>query len=150
VLIAANRSSETIPAEFRAPVDRWTKAPDWLVRPMLRFRFAGQFARQNGLSPQWTKRLKEMGSDADPAFLKWAARATARWAFSDTDGDEITGRGVPIYQLHGSRDDTIPLVERHADRIIEGPHLLTWTNPDEVNAFIAESFGLREAGSPTA
>lgn len=143
VLVAAHRTSEGITPEFRKQVARGAKVPDWLVRPVLKYYFSPRFAKANDLSGEWKKRLKEMGGDADPGFLKWASQATSRWSFSEADAGEITGSGVPIHQIHGRRDDAIPLEEAHADRVIEGPHLITWTNAEEVNEYIAEKLGLR-------
>jgi pimeloyl-ACP methyl ester carboxylesterase len=141
VLISSHRTSETIDAEFKRNVRYGTKLPGFVIRIGMRI-VAGRFAKANKLNASQARSLQEMAIDADTDELKAAARAAAAWSFDKQDIDAITGAGIVLRQVHGSRDDIIPPPTIPVDDEIDGPHLLTWTHPKRVNAFIADALGL--------
>lgn len=71
--------------------------------------------------------------DADPSFVRWAARAILHWKPSP----EIAR--LHIVQIHGDRDWVFPIWRLTAEKTIKGAgHLMSMTHADEVNAYVRE------------
>jgi pimeloyl-ACP methyl ester carboxylesterase len=129
-LIASIRSSNELPWNLRAcrPLtwlgrrrgDRLPAANPRLLRPFL----SAAAWRQIGKYSQ-----------PDAAFLRWASLAVLSWHPS---GDW----NVPIYQIHGDRDRTLPCNCTQADVVVPGgDHMLPFTSPHEVNNFLRDRIG---------
>ncbi len=98
---------------------------------------ARRFAARCGLDAEMTTRLVEMARANDPAFLRWSGRACASWAARPDL------RGVRVWHIHGGNDDVIPDPRARADVTLPGGHhLITWTHPQEVAAFVRLACGL--------
>lgn len=73
----------------------------------------------------------EMLADVQPAFVRWGIAAITAWP----------GPGelpMPIYHIHGSADELIPVEGVRPDQVVPGGgHLLNVTHAAEVNAFLA-------------
>jgi pimeloyl-ACP methyl ester carboxylesterase len=82
-----------------------------------------------------TKRemLVRMFKDSDPRFMHWIVQAILNWQPEPLEG-------VPVFQIHGSRDIMIPARRVEADVMIPGGgHLINMSRADEVNSFIAKA-----------
>jgi pimeloyl-ACP methyl ester carboxylesterase len=111
-----------------------------------------RFAGKNGLDADRTADLASMAKSADVRMIRYAGRATVDWRWTrDSHERELTDAGVHLHHIHGEGDHTIPLVREHADEIVAGGHhLLTWTNPVEVNAAIERELLGRRKSNPCA
>ena len=97
--------------------------------------FASSFGRRCGLSSTHIQRLVAMSERNKPDFFKWSSWACAHWR-----AEPDVPASVPVYHLHGELDDVIPDKAGLADETLPGAgHLLTWTHPQQVNAFIRRS-----------
>ena len=74
--------------------------------------------------------ILQMIRDTPAGFLKWGLSEALRWRGAD-------GLDVPVHQIHGKRDRTIPCPASGPCRVIPGGgHLINLTHADQVNAFI--------------
>jgi len=88
--------------------------------------------RGGSLNMEHRRLLADMVRGHAVSFLRWAARAIIEW-----EGCEDPG--VPVYHIHGDRDWVIPLSRVRPTRIVaRGIHVLNFSHPAEVNAFLAE------------
>jgi pimeloyl-ACP methyl ester carboxylesterase len=82
------------------------------------------------LTPAQEAFYAEMLADTRPAFVRWGIAAIPAWP----------GPGelpMPVYHIHGSDDELIPLAGVQPDEVVPGGgHLLNVTHAAEVNAFI--------------
>jgi len=137
LLLSACRSREAITKKFVRQVRFGNLMPKPFVRPIARL-ITPRFARANRLDQQQTRWLREMSRTLDPAMLQWGGRAAVDWNLTAEDARAIE-REIPILQIHGEADTTIPDTLREADVTIAGAHhLLQWTNAEHVNERIAE------------
>jgi pimeloyl-ACP methyl ester carboxylesterase len=91
--------------------------------------FISKFGR---LTPEQKEWFGTMLDGVDPAFVRWGIAAITDW---EGAGD----LPMPVYHIHGSDDELIPVDRVTPDRAIPGGgHLLNVTHADEVNAFLAE------------
>lgn len=75
-------------------------------------------------------RLRRL-SQPESEFLRWASWAVLRWRPSPEIGR------LPIFQIHGDSDRTLPVRLTRPDVTIAGAgHVLTLTHPREVNEFL--------------
>jgi pimeloyl-ACP methyl ester carboxylesterase len=68
------------------------------------------------------------------SFVRWGAGAILAWP-------GVGDPGVPVRHVHGDSDAVMPvsLAMPQPERIVRGAgHLLAWTHPDDVNAWLAE------------
>lgn len=75
--------------------------------------------------------LKQILADIDPAFIKWALRAIARW-------ENIT---VPdnLIHIHGDADKIIPIHNTNTQvRVNDGGHLMVDSRAQELSALIRD------------
>lgn len=146
MLIASNRTSDSIPARFRWAKSLGGLAPRSIAPPLLA-RLARFFAWRDGLDPAGAAWLADIARRTDVPLLLWGGQAIAGWRFTDTDAESL---GVPIYQAHGSRDWVLPIARRHVSLPLEeGRHLINWTHADLINAWLADPAGV-EAGRATS
>lgn len=141
VLISACRSRDAVTWKFVRQVKLGNLVPKPLVRPIAKL-IAPRFAKANRLDQQQTRWLREMSRTLDPAMLRWGGNATVDWNLSAEDARAIE-REIPILQIHGENDTTIPDTLREADvTIAGGRHLIQWTNAEHVNERIADFLGV--------
>lgn len=140
-VISGVRSHRGISARFRRQQALGSALPDALVRAILRGPGAARFARREGLAPDHAALLSDMARDADLAFLRWAARTAARWAF---DG-ALPERGATpprVFQIHGRHDRVIPFTPEptlpgEVTLLDRGRHLINLAAAGEVNQWLA-------------
>lgn len=74
--------------------------------------------------------------DHSPRQIRWSCRALLEW--------ECCARPptVPVYAIHGERDEVVPPDSVKPDQIVPGGHhLINLSHPREVNAFIEARIG---------
>ncbi len=136
VLIASNRTSDSIPPRFRSQQARGRRLPHALIRFGLR-RLAALFGLREGLDPEARRMLEQMAAEADIGTLRWGAQAASAWRFTAADAQSL---GAPIFQIHGAADWVIPPHPGHPDRLLAGAkHLITFTHAREVNRYLEEA-----------
>jgi pimeloyl-ACP methyl ester carboxylesterase len=92
--------------------------PNFILKPPL-FVLNYMFGAKNKLL------LKEIISDTDPLFLRWAVGEVLQWE-SDTE--------IPnLHLIHGTADKIIPLVNESAVAIDGGGHFMIVDKADEVS-----------------
>jgi pimeloyl-ACP methyl ester carboxylesterase len=132
VLIASCRSRDGLrPLHVRArrllpalPVQVWIAAK-LLSGPIMRI--------MHRRSPEKREMLVKMFKESDARFMHWVLHAILNWEPSPLEG-------VPVFQIHGSRDIIIPAKRVEADVLIPGGgHLINVSRANEVNAFIAKA-----------
>lgn len=142
VLVSACRSRDAVTNKFVRRVKLGNFVPKPLVRPTDRL-IAPRFAKANRLDQQQTRWLREMTRTLDPTMLKWGGNATVDWNLV-ADEARAVEREIPILQIHGEEDTTVPDTLREADvTIAGGRHLIQWTSAEHVNERIADFLGVR-------
>jgi pimeloyl-ACP methyl ester carboxylesterase len=125
-LIASVRSAGELPWRYRVlqPVARLgPQHLGWVADSVARW-LAPVLPRRT------TETLRRL-SGPQSAFLRWASWAALRWRPSPG------ARRVPIYQIHGAADRTLPIRCTRPDVVVPGAgHLLPLTHADAVNNFI--------------
>jgi pimeloyl-ACP methyl ester carboxylesterase len=87
-------------------------------------------AKLPGLRRNHTRQFAKLARP-ESAFLRWAMCAVLRWQPTPML------RGVPIFQIHGELDHTLPSIRTRADVIVPGgSHALTLFNPSAVNEYL--------------
>ena len=77
--------------------------------------------------------LVEMFREMDSRFMHWTVQAIMSW-------DPKPLEGVPVRQIHGSRDRMIPASRVEADEYIPGGgHMINYAHADRVNQFIEKA-----------
>ena len=76
------------------------------------------------------RRLQRL-SQPEATFVRWAMCALARWRPS------AASRRVPVFQIHGALDRTLPVALTRPDVIVPtGGHALTLFSAEAVNTFL--------------
>jgi pimeloyl-ACP methyl ester carboxylesterase len=136
VLIASCRKRESLrpvyaPGRWLLPLippQAWSVAK-LLSGPVMRIRHRRAVAKR--------KMLIAMFKDSDSRFMHWTLQAILRWQPTPLEG-------VPVFQIHGSRDPLIPARRVEADVLIpNGGHLINVSHADEVNAFLGRALRAR-------
>lgn len=136
VSISGCRSKRAITPEFRRRARQVQALPPALVSAGLRL-FSLRFGASEALTSEQRAVLRAMSRDADPRFFQWAAKACADWPFRGPD-EEIPG--IPVHQVHGEKDQTIPMVDGDPDTILAGGgHLIQFTHAAQVNAVLSKA-----------
>jgi pimeloyl-ACP methyl ester carboxylesterase len=95
--------------------------------------FASKFG---ALLPEQETLLGEMFAGTTARFVRWGIAAITAWP----------GAGplaAPVFHIHGSADEWIPLQSVEPDQVIPGGgHLINLTHAAEVNAFLASQMAL--------
>ena len=82
------------------------------------------------LTPEQEAFYADMLADTRPAFVRWGIAAIPAWP---GPGD----LPMPVYHIHGSDDELIPVAGVQPDEVVPGGgHLLNVTHAAEVNAFV--------------
>ncbi|MEN0111926.1 MAG: alpha/beta hydrolase [Planctomycetota bacterium] len=135
VLIASNRTSDTIPRRFGLARSLGRLAPR-SVAPAVLARLADVFAWREGLEAHDRVWLRGIARRTDVPLLLWGARAIAGWRFTDGDAAALP---APIHQIHGERDWVLPMAERHATVRLPGArHLINRTHAAVVNRWLID------------
>jgi pimeloyl-ACP methyl ester carboxylesterase len=78
--------------------------------------------------------LKEVINDSDPAFIRWAMHAILSWR------NEVIPQ--PLWQIHGSNDEILPIrFTQPTHRVAGGNHLMIMSKAPELNKFLQEILG---------
>jgi pimeloyl-ACP methyl ester carboxylesterase len=78
----------------------------------------------------WARRLRKL-AQPDAEFVRWAMCVVLRWQPSPRV------RSIPVFQIHGEFDRTLPARLSCADTIVPGgSHALTVFNPTAVNEYL--------------
>jgi pimeloyl-ACP methyl ester carboxylesterase len=84
-------------------------------------------------SPVKRQMLVRMFKESDSRFMHWVLQAILNWQPEPLDG-------VPVFQIHGSRDIMISASRVTPDVLIPGGgHLINMSRAEEVNSFIARA-----------
>jgi pimeloyl-ACP methyl ester carboxylesterase len=93
-------------------------------------------SRFGRLDPQEEELLEQMFASVLPRFVRWGIAAITAWP-------GVEGLDVPIFHIHGSDDEWIPLKSVQPDQVIRGGgHLINLTHAAEVNAFLVAKMAL--------
>lgn len=134
ILIASNRTSDSISRAFRFNRAIGSTLPRGLVRHSLRG-LSGLFSKREGLAEDDRTRLREMATRANIDRLMWGAKAISHWSCRDRETKSLD---IPIHQIHGRHDWVIPICNQHVTSTLEnGRHLITWTHRDDVNEWLS-------------
>lgn len=128
VLIGSVRSQAELPWRWRAA------RPLAMLGPDRTGKLAGVAARlgKGVLSGGTLRRLHRL-SRPEAAFVRWAMGAVCRWRARPMP------RNVPVFQIHGANDRTLPAALTRPDVIVPtGGHALTLFSPAAVNTFLAD------------
>lgn len=135
MLIASNRTSDTIPQRFRLARSLGALAPRSLA-PSVLARAADAFAWREGLDRTGRDWLRGIAKRTDVPLLMWGARAIAEWRFTEADAAAIP---APIHQAHGPGDWVLPIAQRHVTLpLANGRHLINRTHAETINAWLAD------------
>ncbi|MCA0361530.1 MAG: alpha/beta hydrolase [Armatimonadetes bacterium] len=129
LLVSSCRNQEAITKQFASRVQLMRYLPDAFLRTGL-VAFSARFSPTDPLTKEQRAWLQEMAESTDLSFFRWAAGACSDWGFAGPH----TGEGHPaIHQIHGGKDDIIPLVPGHAEVVWDDAgHLLTYTHPEQI------------------
>ena len=95
------------------------------------------------LSDEHKRLYVTMSRETPPAMIRWGAHAMMGWALRGP-------AGAPIYAIHGHDDRIVHPDPRLHPRLVRGGrHLISLSNTDEVNAFIAERMSATMTPLPT-
>lgn len=132
LLIASNRTADTVSTSFRINRKIGSRLPRWMIQRSLGFA-SNLFARRESLDQDDSRRLRQMADRADIGKLLWGAEAIANWTLADDDIRHLAA----VEQIHGRHDWVIPPTKRHVTETIDdGKHLITWTHRAQVNQWI--------------
>jgi len=81
--------------------------------------------------------LRQVIRDSDPIFIRWAMGAILQW-----DNDKMP---FPLWQIHGTKDEIIPLrYTKPTHTIPKGTHMMVMTKAKELNKILEEALGSDE------
>ncbi|AWM37819.1 Alpha/beta hydrolase family protein [Gemmata obscuriglobus] len=127
VLIGSIRSQVELPWRWRLAQPLALLGPD---RAKAVMGLVVRFGR--GYLPEGTVRRFQRLLRPEAAFVRWAMCAVCRWRA------RLAPRGVPVFQIHGANDQTLPAALTRPDVLVPaGSHALTLFSPAAVNAFLA-------------
>jgi pimeloyl-ACP methyl ester carboxylesterase len=83
-------------------------------------------------TPEDKTTLKQIIRESDTQFIRWAMDAILKWRNEDIP--------QPIYHLHGTRDEILPVKYAKPTHFIQkGGHLMVMNRAAEVNRFLEEA-----------
>jgi pimeloyl-ACP methyl ester carboxylesterase len=133
LLIASCRRGDAIAQHLKYFVRFADLFPERVFEQGLSPAFASKFGR---LDPQEEELLEQMFASVLPRFVRWGIAAITAWP-------GVEGLDVPIFHIHGSDDEWIPLKSVQPDQVIRGGgHLINLTHAAEVNAFLVAKMAL--------
>ncbi|HYE61811.1 MAG TPA: alpha/beta hydrolase [Phycisphaerales bacterium] len=134
VLIAASRTARGVRPVLRGLAWLAPYAPARVLQPIRVPLIQSGRWLLGPLNAEGKRVVAELARRVDARFALWSYGAMARWP-----GINVERLGVPVWEVHGSRDRVIPVGRVTPDRVVEGGgHLVNVTHAAEVNAFLAE------------
>jgi pimeloyl-ACP methyl ester carboxylesterase len=138
-VIGGCRSHREISPLFRAVLYagavmpmRWIK-PSLLLAPLA-------LTLLEGLDRARTSLMMQMLREHSREHIRWSCRAILEW---ECCGDAPS---MPIWTIHGSRDEVIPARHVRADQwVAQGHHLISLGQPDAVNHFLTKGIMIESA-----
>jgi pimeloyl-ACP methyl ester carboxylesterase len=129
ILIASCRTRQGIRGFFHAAGHIWPAVPTGAFK-VAKFLSLPALRMFGKMTPAQQQLCSKMFSETDAGFMHWAVSAILHW-------NPTPLRQVPVYQIHGARDQIIPAKFVSADQLIPGGgHMINLTHADAVNAFI--------------
>lgn len=145
LLIASVTSPVHLPRRIRAlgPLGRRAPVAGWRT-----LQGVARSLEVFALAPDMRLAFLKQFSRAQPAFLRWAARAVLDWP-APRDSQPML---APICHIHGTRDPILPHRYVQADTLIEGgDHLISMRRPDAVNRYLDQVLsGWRPPAAPAS
>ena len=132
VIISGCFSKESITSQFKTQASLLKFVPDNLLKYTVKEIMFPKFINEESLTDRQVNWLKEMANEFDPNFFRWATQVSARWEPIGSKQDYK----CPVIQIHGKDDHIIPMVEKDADIVIEGKHLIQYTHASQINNLI--------------
>ena len=128
ILLSSVPLSGQLPSYFK--IARWLPLLDLV--PLSFFKSSAILKRMFTLESKEDKALiLQMIREADASFIRWAMGAVVGWR------NKVMP--VPLWHLHGTRDEIFPIwLTRPTHRISGGGHLLVLTHAREVNTLLGE------------
>lgn len=127
IIISSNKVHTEFPGYLR--IGKYIPVYKWI--PM-------KFLKRNGVGTKWMlgprgdeqkKLLKQIMSDSDTRFVKWAIAAILNWTNKDVPAN--------LVHIHGTADNLLPCRLVKADHIIEnGTHVMTMDKAEEITALL--------------
>jgi pimeloyl-ACP methyl ester carboxylesterase len=131
ILIASCRTRQGVNGFLRAAGHLWPVVPAGAFR-VAKFISLPVLRTFGSLTPAQRKLCAKMFSDMDSRFMHWAVSAILHW--NPTPLEQ-----TPVFQIHGARDQIIPMKCVCPDEIIpDGGHLINLSHADMVNSFIRD------------
>lgn len=132
VIISGCFSEESITQQFKTQASLLKFAPDSVLKFTIKEIMFPKFIKEESLSDEQIDWLRQMALAFDPHFFRWATKLSAGW---QPIGDK-KDYSCPILQVHGKDDPIIPIVQKDADIVVEGRHLIQYTHAEQVNQII--------------
>lgn len=129
LLLSGIQRPEAISDEFRAKAGQLR----WIPASALGFglkHLAGSFAKNEPITTAQRDALRQMASQIDLRFFRWAVRQCADWKF---DRSKVT---VPVRHIHGRHDEIVPPYKPDVDVWLDAGHLIQFTHAQQVNTEI--------------
>ncbi|MFQ3587166.1 MAG: alpha/beta hydrolase [Fimbriimonadaceae bacterium] len=130
VLLAGIQRPSAIADDFRAKAGQLR----WIPASALGFglkHLAGSFAKDEPITAAQRDVLRQMASQINLRFFRWAVKQCADWTF---DRRRVK---VPVRHIHGRHDKIVPPYEPDVDVWLDAGHLIQFTHAQQVNAEIA-------------
>ena len=133
-LIGGTLSYRAIAWPFRLLCHAARFVPAWVVRVGLPV-FPVALDVLEGLDDEHKNLYARMARQSSAEMIRWGAASMIGWEF-----DRAALPHVPIYAIHGERDEIIPIRHVRPDHVVRGGrHLISLKQTDEVNRFLAET-----------
>lgn len=131
IQIASCRTRQGVNGFLRAAGHLWPVVPVGALK-VAKFVSLPVLKTFGPMSPEHRKLCAKMFSEMDSCFIHWAVSAILKWEPEQLEQ-------VPVFQIHGGRDQIIPAKCVTPDEIIpDGGHLINLTHASTVNAYIRE------------
>jgi len=127
IIIASNKSADEFPGYLR--LAKYFPVYKWLPGKLLKTRKMTWILGAKG--DEQKKLLRDILTDSNPAFLKWAIAAILNWKEKTIPAN--------VLHIHGTADKLLPCRYVKADfKINGGTHLMSINNPDEVSNLLRQ------------
>jgi pimeloyl-ACP methyl ester carboxylesterase len=131
VQIASCRTRKGVNGFLRAAGNIWPVVPTGAMK-VAKFVSLPVLRTFGLMEPAQRKLCATMFSEMDSLFMRWAVSAILKWNPEPLED-------IPVFQIHGARDQIIPAKFIEADELIpDGGHLINLTQAEAVNAFLRD------------
>jgi pimeloyl-ACP methyl ester carboxylesterase len=137
ILISSGRTRRVLSRLFRVQALVGSTLPDWFLRLVLKNQMLTKFVKEENLSLEQARYLKEMVEHIDLSFFRWALSACNDW----NPQNKFVGseRGFPIFEVQGEGDNIIPRsLEEEVVTLAQAKHLIQYTHAKEINQWIEQ------------